>query len=93
MTGGAGFSRDAMNRSKSNRSLRTSNKSTFKEGQVSYSEHHEKPNFKEVSEEELSRIKQEIRDKAQARKRKNAIIAAVIGGSAVITLIYLLLLL
>ncbi|MFM1874921.1 MAG: hypothetical protein RL266_658 [Bacteroidota bacterium] len=93
MTGGAGFSRDAMNRSKSNRSLRTSNKSKFKEGQVSYSEHHEKPNFKEVSEPELNRIKQQIREKALARKRKNAIIAVTVVGAAVIALVYLLFLL
>lgn len=66
-----------MNRSKSNRSLRKSHQGRFKEHQETFIHEHGPLKFKEVSEEELQQIKQEIRQKAKKDRLKNLIIAIV----------------
>ena len=59
MTGGAGFSSDAMNKGRSNRANRTSNNAKFKDGQNTYLTDHQPLKFKEVSDEELEIIRSE----------------------------------
>lgn len=91
MTGGAGFARDAMNRSKSNRADRTSNRAKFKEGQSTYLSDHKPLHFQEVSEEELERIKLEIQEKAKKERMKSLIIGLVIGAVVLIVGLWLIL--
>lgn len=91
MTGGAGFSRDAMNRSKSNRANRTSNRAKFKDGQVSYLTNDKPLNFKEVSDDELEKIKLDIQEKAKKERTKSLIIGLVVGALIIIAGLFLIL--
>ena len=84
MTGGAGFSTDAMKTSRSNRANRTSNHAKFKDGQKTYLTDDKPLKFKEVSDEELTKIKLEIQEKAKKERTKNLII-----GLTVVTIVLL----
>ena len=58
---GVGFARDGMNSLRANRSLKTSNKKKFKEGQNTFLKTGKPLNFKKVSKEKLDIIKEKIR--------------------------------
>jgi hypothetical protein len=81
MSGGAGHVADMNNRMKQNRSMKTSNKPKFKSNNrdLNFSNGESKKlTFKKVSEEELTRIKTEIRKKAESERKKERIIIALI---------------
>ncbi|MFN3639347.1 MAG: hypothetical protein ACK4UK_00370 [Flavobacterium sp.] len=74
MSYGAGHIMDMIQRMKQHRALKPSNRNTFK-GQLRDSIHvedtlHERLYFPEVTEEELQRIKVEIRYKAMLHRRR-----------------------
>ncbi|WP_434036270.1 hypothetical protein [Formosa sp. 4Alg 33] len=80
MSGGAGHVADMNNRMKQNRSMKTSNKPKFKSDnrELNFSSGEtEKLTFKKVSEEELARIRTEIRKKAESERKKERIIIAL----------------
>lgn len=79
MTGGAGFSRDAMNRTKSNRANRTSNRAKFKDGQATYLADSKPLDFKEVSEDELKKIKHQIQEKSKKEQTRSLIIGLIVA--------------
>jgi len=91
MTGGAGFSRDAMSRGKSNRANRTSQRAKFKEGQSTYLGNNQPLNFKEVSAEELKKIKLDIQEKAKKERTQHLMLGIVLGTLFVIAGLLLLL--
>jgi hypothetical protein len=77
MSGGAGHIADMNNRMKQNRSMKTSNKPKFKSNNrdLNFSSgESQKLTFKKVSEEELARIKTEIRNKEQSERKKERIV-------------------
>lgn len=84
MTGGIGFSRDAVSSSQSNRANRTSNQAKFKDGQKTYLTGGKTFKFKEVSEEELAKIKNAIHRQAKAEQKRKLMIAL---GLAVLVLV------
>jgi len=88
MTGGAGFSSDAMNKGRSNRANRTSNNAKFKDGQNTYLTDHQPLKFKEVSDEELEIIKSEIQDNAKKERIKTLIIGLVVGVIVILAGLY-----
>lgn len=80
MSGGAGHVADMNNRMKQNRSMKTSNKPKFKSNNRDLNFPKGEPQkltFKKVSEEELTRIKNEIRQKAESERKKERIIIAL----------------
>jgi hypothetical protein len=86
MTGGAGFNMDASNRLKSNRSLKSSKRPKFKEGQeTTYLKNRRPLKLKEVSKEKLEQLKKKI-----LKNRRRDKIKSLITGT--ITLVILLLL-
>ena len=91
MTGGAGFSRDAINRTKQNRSLRNSQKNKFKGGvdRSLASGNKKKAKYKQVSKEKLAIIKAKIRAKARREKREKRTILLIIIILALILIITL----
>lgn len=91
MTGGAGFSRDAMNRTKSNRANRTSNRAKFKDGQATYLADSKPLDFKEVSEEELTKIKHEIQERAKNKRTRSLIIGLNVATLVIATGLLLIL--
>lgn len=91
MTGGAGFSNDAMNTGRSNRASRTSNHAKFKEGQNTFLAGGEPLNFKEVSPEELAKVKHEIQEEAKKERIKTLIIGLVVGAVVLATVLYFIL--
>jgi predicted esterase len=90
MTGGAGFSNDAMNTGRSNRANRTSKNAKFKDGQNTYLTDHQPLKFKEVSDEELQKIKSEIRENAKKERIKTIIIGFVVGAIVILVGLYLI---
>lgn len=89
MTGGAGFSNDAMNTGRSNRANRTSKNAKFKDGQNTYLTDHQPLKFKEVSDEELQKIKSEIQDNAKKERIKTLIIGLVLVAIVILAGLYL----
>jgi hypothetical protein len=80
MSGGAGHIADMNNRMKQNRSVKKSNKPKFKSNNrdLNFSRgESQKLTFKKVSEDELNRIKNEIRQKAKSEQKKERIIFAL----------------
>jgi len=76
-TGGAGFSRDAMSRSKSNRSALRSNKSN---NPIPYDiKRTEAIKKSELSGEELSKVVSKIQSNLKSRRRKQLIFFGVIA--------------
>ncbi len=88
MTGGAGFSNDAMNKGRSNRANRTSSRAKFKDGQNTYLTDHRPLKFKEVSEEELQKIKSEIQGNVKKERIKTLIIGLVVGIIVILAGLY-----
>jgi len=75
-TGGAGFVTDATSRSKSNRNALPSNRKTSKTSGSNV--HSKKIRDKEISAEELAKVKQDIREQFKSRKKKEILIIAAI---------------
>ncbi|NRB59011.1 MAG: hypothetical protein HRU50_03600 [Winogradskyella sp.] len=74
---GAGHVLDMVNRMKQNRSMRPSNRKKFKDNRESIrsaSKHSSKLSFKEVSTEQLNKVKEKIRSEAALRRRKERFI-------------------
>ena len=93
MSGGAGQVADMNNRMKQNRSMKTSNKPKFKpkyrDVNLSKGES-EKLIFKNVSEDELTQIKNEIRKKAELERKKEELIFISTAFVLIIILILIL---
>ena len=92
MTGGIGFSGDGMKRSKQNRSLRNSQKNKFKGGvdRSLASNEKKKATYREVSEEELVKIKAKIKTDIKKEERKSHLILGIIILIGLIILIFLI---
>ncbi len=75
---GAGHVQDMNNRIKQNRAQRPSNRAKFKEnnreGIYSTEKKTQKPKFKTVSKKELTEIKNQIRERAKAERKKEQLI-------------------
>ena len=92
---GAGHVMDMINRMKQNRAQRPSNRSKFKEnnreGIYSSDKKSRQPNFKTVSEKELTEIKNRIRERAKVEQKKERIIIGILVLLGIISLIGILL--
>lgn len=92
---GAGHVQDMINRMKQNRAQRPSNRSKFKEnnreGIYSIDKKSQQPKFKTVPEKELNEIKNRIRERAKAERKKELIIYGIIILCGLILLIGFLL--
>jgi len=89
MTGGAGFSRDAMISGQSNRANRTSNRPKFQDGQSLTSSKKRPMRFKEVSEEKLERIKRDFQAKRKKERTQNLIIGLVLATLLIVAVLLL----
>lgn len=89
MTGGVGFSGDAMNTGRSNRANRTSSHAKFKDGQDTYLIGNEPLKFKQASDEELLKIRNEILEEAKKERSKTLIIGFVLVVIAIVIVLYL----
>lgn len=91
MSGGGGHIADMNNRMKQNRSKKASNKPKFRSNNRDLNfpkGESEKLTYKKVSEEELTRIKNEIRQKAESERKKERliIVLTVLILSTILTL-------
>ncbi len=85
MSGGAGHLADMNNRMKQNRSIRTSQKSQFKTNindSIVLSNKPDILNFKKVSNQKLTQVKDKIKKKAKLERKRDRII--IIAGVIVI---------
>jgi hypothetical protein len=85
MSGGAGHLADMNNRMKQNRSIRTSQKSQFKTNindSIVLSNKPDILNFKKVSNQKLTQVKDKIKKKAKLERKRERII--IIAGVIVI---------
>ena len=91
---GAGHVQDMNNRIKQNRAQRPSNLPKFKEnnrdGIYSTDKKTEKPNFKTVSEKELTEIKKRIRKRAETERKKERLIFGIFIVCGLISIIGIL---
>lgn len=88
MTGGVGFSKDAMNSGRSNRANRASKHAKFKDGQNTYLSESQPLKFKEVSEVELQKIKSEIRESVKKERIKTIMIGCIVGVIVILIGLY-----
>lgn len=94
MSYGAGHVMDMINRMKQNRAQRPSNRPKFKEnnrdGIYSTDKKKQRPNFKTVSEKELTEIKKRIRKRAKSERKRELLFYGIFIVFGLISIIGIL---